>query len=64
MEFTAKAVVQYTADLSEENRKKFKEKIEDFAGSDLDDKEVKSIIPIPFGTNLTPLNIKLADNQS
>lgn len=61
--FTAKAVVQYTADLSEENRKKFKEKIEDFAGSDLDDKEVKSIIPIPFGTNLTPLNIKLADNQ-
>lgn len=61
--FTAKAVVQYTADLSEENRKRFKEKIEDFAGSDLDDKEVKSIIPIPFGTNLTPLNIKLADNQ-
>ena len=61
--FTAKAVVQYTADLSEENRKKFKEKIEDFAGSDLDDKEVKSIIPIPFGTSLTPLNIKLADNQ-
>lgn len=61
--FTAKAVVQYTADLSEENRKKFKEKIEDFAGSNLDDKEVKSIIPIPFGTNLTPLNIKLADNQ-
>lgn len=61
--FTAKAVVQYTADLSEENRKKFKEKIEDFAGSDLDDKEAKSIIPIPFGTNLTPLNIKLADNQ-
>lgn len=61
--FTAKAVVQYTADLSEENRKKFKEKIEDFAGSDLNDEEVKSIIPIPFGTNLTPLNIKLADNQ-
>lgn len=61
--FTAKAVVQYTADLSEENRRKFKEKIEDFAGSDLDDKEVKNIIPIPFGTNLTPLNVKLADSQ-
>lgn len=37
--FTAKAVVQYTADLSGDNLRKFKEKIEDFAGSDLDDKE-------------------------
>ena len=61
--FTAKAVVQYTADLSDENLKKFKDKIEDFAGSDLDDKEVKNIIPIPVGTTLTPLNIKLADSQ-
>ena len=61
--FTAKAVVQYTADLSEENLKKFKDKIEDFAGSDLDDKEVKNIIPIPVGTTLTPLNVKLADSQ-
>lgn len=61
--FTAKAVVQYTADLSDENLRKFKEKIEDFAGSDLDDKEVKNIIPIPVGTTLTPLNVKLADSQ-
>ena len=61
--FTAKAVVQYTADLTGENLKKFKEKIEDFAGSDLDDKEVKNIIPIPVGTTLTPLNVKLADSQ-
>ena len=61
--FTAKAVVQYTADLSGENLRKFKEKIEDFAGSDLDDKEVKNIIPIPVGTTLTPLNVKLADSQ-
>lgn len=61
--FTAKAVVQYTADLSGDNLKKFKEMIEDFAGSDLDDEEVKNIIPIPVGTTLTPLNIKLADSQ-
>lgn len=61
--FTAKAVVQYTSDLSEENLKKFKSKIEKFAGSDLDDKETKNIIPLPIGTTLTPLNIKLADNQ-
>lgn len=61
--FTAKAVVQYTSDLSEENLKIFKNKIEEFAGSDLDDKEVRNIIPIPVGTTLTPLNIKLADSQ-
>ena len=61
--FTAKAVVQYTSDLSEANLKKFKEKIEEFAGSDLDDKKTKNIIPLPIGTTLTPLNIKLADNQ-
>lgn len=61
--FTAKAVVQYTADLTGENLKKFKEMIEDFAGSDLDDEEVKNIIPIPVGTTLTPLNVKLADSQ-
>ena len=61
--FTAKAVVQYTSDLSDKNKKKFKEMIEDFAGSDLDDEEVKNIIPIPVGTTLTPLNVKLADSQ-
>ena len=61
--FTAKAVVQYTSDLSEENLKIFKNKIEEFAGSDLDDKEVRNIIPIPVGTTLTPLNVKLADSQ-
>lgn len=61
--FTAKAVVQYTSDLSDKNLEKFKNKIEKFAGSDLDDKETKNIIPIPIGTTLTPLNVKLADNQ-
>lgn len=61
--FTAKAVVQYTSDLSESNLKKFKDKIEKFAGSDLDDEETKNIIPLPVGTELKPLNIKLADNQ-
>lgn len=61
--FTAKAVVQYTSDLSDKNLEKFKNKIEKFAGSDLDDEETKNIIPIPIGTTLTPLNIKLADNQ-
>ena len=61
--FTAKAVVQYTSDLSDKNLEKFKNKIEKFAGSDLDDEETRNIIPLPIGTSLTPLNIKLADNQ-
>lgn len=61
--FTAKAVVQYTSELSDENLKKFKTKIEKFAGTDLDDNETKMIIPLPIGTSLTPLNIKLTDNQ-
>lgn len=61
--FTAKAVVQYTSELSEDNLKKFKNKIEKFAGTDLDDNETKMIIPLPIGTSLTPLNIKLTDNQ-
>ena len=40
--FTAKAVVQYTADLSGDNLKKFKEMIEDFAiRISIDDEEVK-----------------------
>lgn len=61
--FTAKAVIQYTSDLSDDNLKKFKNKIEKFAGTDIDDKETNMIIPLPVGTSLTPLNIKLTDNQ-
>lgn len=61
--FTAKAVVQMTSDLNEEDRKKFVKGLEKFAGSDLDDEEIRNIIPIPMGTEFKPLNIKLADNQ-
>lgn len=61
--FTAKAVVQMTSDLNEDDRKKFVKGLEKFAGSDLDDTEIKNFIPIPAGTELKPLNIKLADNQ-
>ena len=61
--FTAKAVVQYTSDLSDKNLEIFKNNIEKFVGSDLDDEEVRNIIPIPIGTEFKPLNIKLADNQ-
>lgn len=57
--FTAKAVVQYTGDLNDNLERKFLEKIEAYAGGELGNK----IIPIPLGTKLEPLNIKLTDGQ-
>lgn len=59
--FTAKAVLQYTGDLNDEARTTFASKIEDYATGKID--TVHSIIPIPLGTTLTPLNTKLADNE-
>lgn len=59
--FTAKAVLQYTGSLNDELTKKYVKGIEDFATGR--DDMVKSLIPIPLGSTLQPLNIKLADNQ-
>ena len=59
--FTAKAVVQYTGALNDKLAKEFAKGMEEYATGKLDD--VKSIIPIPAGSTLTPLNIKLIDNQ-
>lgn len=61
--FTAKAVLQYTGNLNDDNVKAFVKGIEKYASGGLSDEEIKNIIPIPLGSQLTPLNIKLADNQ-
>lgn len=61
--FTAKAVLQYTGSLSDENVKTFVKGIEDYAKGKLKGKGIENIIPVPLGANLTPLNVKLADNQ-
>ena len=61
--FTAKAVLQYTGSLSDENTKAFVKGVETYARGDLRNSGVENIIPIPLGTSLTPLNVKLADNQ-
>ena len=61
--FTAKAVVQYTGSLSDENVKTFISGIEDYATGKLENEGIKNIIPMPLGATLTPLNVKLADNQ-
>ena len=61
--FTAKAVLNYTGSLSDENVKTLVGNIESYAKGGLKDKGVENIIPIPLGFSLTPLNVKLADNQ-
>lgn len=61
--FTAKAVLQYTGSLSDENTKAFVAGIEAYAKGELRDEGVENVIPIPLGSTLTPLNVKLADNQ-
>ena len=61
--FTAKAVLQYTGSLSDDNAKSFVKGIEDYARGKLKDQGIENIIPIPLGANLQPLNVKLADNQ-
>lgn len=61
--FTAKAVLQYTGSLSDENTKTFVAGIESYAKGELHEDGVENIIPIPLGSTLTPLNVKLADNQ-
>ena len=61
--FTAKAAMQYTGSLSDDNVKTFVAGIESYAKGELADEGIENIIPIPLGATLTPLNIKLADNQ-
>lgn len=61
--FTAKAVLQYTGSLNDENAKAFVKGIENYAKGKLKAEGIENIIPIPLGSSLTPLNVKLADNQ-
>lgn len=61
--FTAKAVLQYTGSLSDANAETFIKGIESYAKGEMRDKGIENIIPIPIGSTLQPLNVKLADNQ-
>lgn len=61
--FTAKAVLNYTGSLNDKNVEKLVLGIEDYAKGNLKNKGVENIIPIPVGFSLTPLNVKLADNE-
>lgn len=61
--FTAKAALQYTGDMDDEKERRFIKGIENYATGRLKSEGISNIIPIPYGAVLTPLNIKLADNQ-
>ena len=60
---TAKAALQYTGNLSDPNVKTLVKGIEAYAKGEMRNEGLENIIPLPVGFNLTPLNIKLADNQ-
>lgn len=59
--FTAKAVVQYTGNLKDESVKNFLKNIENYAKGNVE--AGKGLVPIPLGTQLTPLTTKLGDNE-
>ncbi len=59
--FTAKAVVKFSTDLDKKAQKQFVQTLENFASGSLD--TAGSVIPIPLGTDLTPLNLNLHDSQ-
>nr|DAO08728.1 MAG TPA: portal protein [Caudoviricetes sp.] len=59
--FTGKAVLQYTGEMSKKNEAKYGERIQEFL--DGTNPKLKNIIPVAFGTQLTPFSTKLADNE-
>lgn len=61
--FSTRAVVQYTGELNTENEKKFVSTLQRYVDGDLSGKGMKNIIPIPYGTELKTLNMKLSDSQ-
>lgn len=60
---TAKAVLQYTANLKDENVQALTRGLEAYAKGAMKDKGIENIIPVPYGVTLSPLSLKLADSQ-
>lgn len=57
---TARAVLEYTGDLSKAGKEKLRESFEEMANGP---KNAGRILPIPMGFKLTPMDIKLSDAQ-
>lgn len=60
---TAKAVLQYTGGLKDANVEALTRGMEAYAKGEMRSKGIENIIPVPFGMQLTPLNLKLTDSQ-
>ena len=60
---TAKAVLQYTGNLKDASVQALTKGIEAYAKGEMKTQGIENIIPMPLGYTLTPLNVKLADNQ-
>ncbi|MBR3312641.1 MAG: phage portal protein [Atopobiaceae bacterium] len=60
---TGKAVLQYAGEVNGRSEKVFKQHIEKYMSGEYSDDGGGSIIPIPVGASLTPLDIKLSDAQ-
>lgn len=58
---TGKAVVNYTGDLNGDLEKTFITNLQKYVDGDIDG--ARSLIPLPLGSTLQPLNVKLADSQ-
>jgi len=56
-----KAVLQYTGDLDEKNEKTFTAGIQNYIDGKID--TARTLIPVPFGSTLTPIDTKLSDAQ-
>lgn len=57
---TAKAVLEYTGELSEDYQKKLRQSFEEFGSGT---KNVGRVLPVPMGMKVVPLDIKLSDSQ-
>ncbi len=60
---TAKAVLQYTGGLNDDNVQTLVKGMEAYAKGEMRAKGIENIIPVPLGMQLTPLSLKLADSQ-
>lgn len=61
--YTGKAVLQYTGDLNDKLVQTYIKGIEAYASGSDGERDPSTIIPIPLGSTLTPLNVKLSDGQ-
>lgn len=60
---TGKTVLQYAGEINGESEKTFAKNIDKYIRGDYVDDGIRDVIPIPVGSQLTPLNVKLSDAQ-